>query len=104
MLGRQTVKTIRAEARNWLRYGFLPCEAKIEDWGCPGCSRPVVVMTFGILAYDEKTQSQFMGDRYISECWNAREAKKLAAEVTALLNRIYREWQAAQQSQPAGVS
>lgn len=99
MIGRQTIKTIRAEATNWLKWGFLPCEAKIEDWGCPGCSRPVVVLTYGMLAYDPTTQSQYMGDRYISECWNMREAKRLAAEVERLLNRIYREWQ---QKQNAG--
>lgn len=101
MIHPQTAKRIRAEADRWLRYGFLPCEAKIEDWGCQGCSRPVVLLTFADLRWDAEHGYQYLGDLFLDECRDNRAAKQYAAEVNALLNRIYRDWQRKNAGKPA---
>lgn len=33
--------------RGWFSYGFCPMSAIVADWGCEGCKRPVVLVTFG---------------------------------------------------------
>ncbi len=81
-------KIVVNAANGWQRYGFIPCEAKVVDWGCQGCSRPVVVLTHSQPCYDEHGNLT-MGDTFLDEGITFIVAKRIAQSVERLLDCLH---------------
>jgi len=69
-------KVARAQKRS---VNCLLSEAVVRDWGCPGCSRPVVIVTFVWRAEHE----------YMGEFDTGQEARKFAGLCNRRLGQAF---------------
>jgi hypothetical protein len=73
-------QTIASTARGWARYGFLPSMFELRNWGCQGCARWAIVLTFS---------GRGDQDTFITECDTHTIA---SAEIARLSRRLDRAW------------
>lgn len=91
----ETRKQLDSIARGWAVCGVLASEAEVRDFGCPGCSRPVVVVTFAERQWKPESRPGacdgyvFLGDAYIDECCTWKEAGRLAKSCNDRLWETY---------------
>lgn len=87
-----TNEMLRSEARQWARCGVMPCEAKVRDWGCQGCHRWVVVVTFCARfgqddlycgEYDSRREAAAAGKRFEKVLDEEYAAARAAIEAAA---------------------
>lgn len=89
---RQAIREILADvARGWAPYGVMPCEAVVEDWGCAGCRRPVVVLTYAEMR-QRPGQEDPLQRLFLDECGTVREAERLALAAVEFIDRKYDEF------------
>ena len=78
----ETRRQLKSAAKGWKQsIGCLPCEATVKDWGCPGCSRWVVVVSFAA----RHGADEFFCGEYDTR----REAQHVAKLCEAQLDRAY---------------
>ncbi|MCP4645820.1 MAG: hypothetical protein GY851_35570 [bacterium] len=74
----QSIRNIIAESiRGWRRYGCQPQRAAVENWGCTGCPRWVVVLQHACIGGVQ--------DVFLAEEATEPEAHAVAQAVEAVL-------------------
>jgi len=77
------LKVIAEAITGWSHLGFCPIDASVENWGCAGCARWVVVLNSACIEGRENV--------FLMELDNSREAGAYAQKVNDIVDYICRQ-------------
>ena len=80
------MSNLESSVKGWSRFGFCPIKVRVENWGCQGCSRPVVVAK----NCGPRDQDLFYGE-FDDYRQAERSARTIRGHVTRYINKYFGE-------------